>query len=62
MNLNSKNLKAIRPQDKLFKAFTSEVYDARTRDDFKLKQDFKEDYTIDAMDKGVETLNESVTK
>ena len=61
--ITSKNLKAIRPGDKLLKAFmdrprTYEVYDSRLRDDLSIKrlQDFGEDYTIDVMDKGVPSL------
>ena len=56
-----KLFKAIRSQDKLFEAFKTEVYDARTQDDYKLRKDYQEDYTIDDMDKGIETLNETIT-
>ena len=64
MKLTSKNLPTITKSDKLLKSFVGEVYDSRLRDDLRVKrlQDFEEDYTIDNYDKGVETLNESITK
>ena len=56
----TKKTKAQKLADKLFKSFVGEVYDARLRDDFKLRKDYQEDYTIDNDDKGVETLNETL--
>ena len=56
----TKKTKPQKPADKLFQSYTSEVYDARTRDDSKLKQDYQEDYTIDDQNKGVPSLNESI--